>query len=153
VTRRSVTRVGPGAFAVTLDDNERRVLSVLLRDLRDLLLEGGDPSLRRLFPPAYGEDEKRNEEYQALAYDELLQKRLGGIDLMEHTLEEETLDEEQLSDWMRAVNELRLVLGTQLGIRDDEGPHIEQDDPDGGRKNLYLYLGWLLDDIVTALSS
>jgi hypothetical protein len=150
---RSIVAVGPGEYRVDLQDNEREVLRVLLDDLRDLLLEGSDPSLRRLFPPAYGEDEQRNAEYQALAHDELLQRRLGGLDLMTHTLDQEVLDEEQLADWLRAVNELRLVLGTQLDVTEDDEPRIERDDPEAPRKHLYEYLGWLLDDIVTALSS
>jgi hypothetical protein len=147
-----VVRVGPDDYRVDLADNERRVLGVLLSDLRDLLLEGNDPSLRRLFPPAYGDDEQRNEEYQALAHDELLQRQLGGIDLMAHTLEQDSLDREQLGDWLRVENELRLVLGTQLDVTEDEGPAIGPDDPEGPRKHLYDYLGWLLDDIVKALS-
>lgn len=150
---RAVVAVGPGEYRIDLREQEREVLRALLDDLRDLLLEGSDPSLRRLFPPAYGDDEQRNAEYEALAYDELLQRRLAGIDLVLHTLGEEVLDEEQLSDWMRAVNELRLVLGTQLDVTEDEGPRIEPDDPDAPRKHLYEYLGWLLDDIVAALSS
>lgn len=150
---RLVIRVGPDDYRLDLAENERHVLGVLLNDLRDLLLEGNDPSLSRLFPPAYGDDEQRNEEYQALAHDELLQRRLGGIDLMAHTLEQDSLDAEQLGDWLRVVNELRLVLGTQLDVTDDEGPIIGPDDPEGPRKHLYDYLGWLLDDIVFALSS
>jgi hypothetical protein len=153
---RRIVRAGPDEYRVNLGENERNVLARLLDDLRELLLEGNDPSLRRLFPPAYGDDEQRNQEYQALAHDELLQRRLGGIDLMAHTLENEVLDEEQLSDWLRVINELRLVLGTQLGVEDDDDPDVDElapDDPEAPRKHLYEYLAWLLDDIVKALSS
>jgi hypothetical protein len=151
--QRSIVAIGPGEYRVDLQDNEREVLRVLLSDLHDLLLEGNDPSLQRLFPPAYGEDEQRNAEYQALAHDELLKRRLGGLDLMAHTLDQDVLDEEQLGDWLRAVNELRLVLGTQLDVKEDDEPRIDPDDPEAPRKHLYEYLHWLLDDIVTALST
>ncbi|MDZ7734406.1 MAG: DUF2017 family protein [Acidimicrobiia bacterium] len=82
------------------------MLTNLLAELRQLITEGNDPSLRRLFPPTYPDDDELQAEYAALAHDELLDKRLAGIEIVEHTLGEEVLDEEQLSDWMRAINEL-----------------------------------------------
>ncbi|MDZ7734405.1 MAG: hypothetical protein U5R31_16230 [Acidimicrobiia bacterium] len=42
------------------------------------------------------------------------------------------------------------MLGTQLDVSEDDGPDISSDDPDRHRKELYHYLAWLLDDVVTA---
>jgi hypothetical protein len=150
---RWVVPLGSGKFELNLDERERQVVHILLGDLRDLLIEGTDPSLNRLFPPAYANDEERDAEYKALAYDELLQNRLAGLDLVEHTLDEVTLDHEQLTDWLKAVNELRLVLGTQLDVSEDETFDIADDDPERGKKAMYLFLGYLLDEIVDALAS
>jgi hypothetical protein len=52
---------------------------------------------------------------------------------------------------MRSVNSLRLVLGTLLDVHDDEADLLlDEDDPAYGQLQLYSYLGWLLDWMVTA---
>jgi Domain of unknown function (DUF2017) len=150
---RRILAAGSGKYELHLDEREREVLRIMLGELRDLLIEGNDDSLQRLFPPAYANDDEHEAEYQALAYDELLQNRLGGLDLVEHTLNEVALDDEQLNDWLKAVNELRLVIGTQLDVTEDEAFEVADDDPERNKKAVYLFLGYLLDDIVDALAS
>lgn len=150
---RVVKRARDGAFELRLGDDEREVLRSVAPQLRELL-DGdlADGSLRRLFPPAYGEDPERDREYHALVRDELADRRRASVDLLVSTLDRDRLTEEELVAWMQVVNDLRLVIGTRLDIgEDDEGP--EPDDPDAPLFALYRYLTWLLGHIVDALAS
>jgi hypothetical protein len=55
---------------------------------------------------------------------------------------------------MMVLNSLRLVLGTLLGVSEDEDTDdIEDDDPTFGQAQLYGYLGWLLEWTVDTLSN
>ena len=70
---------------------------------------------------------------------------------MEATLADPELTEEQLSAWLGAVNDLRLVLGTRLDVS-EEPLDIEADDPDAPAYAVYEYLGFLLSEVVDALT-
>jgi hypothetical protein len=72
---------------------------------------------------------------------------------MEATIDAERLDEEQLSAWLASLNGLRLVLGTRLDVTEDM---YEQGPPERHGRSpafaLYLYLGWLEEQVVAALA-
>ena len=58
-----------------------------------------------------------------------------------------------LAAWLAALNDLRLILGTQLGIeRDGDGEDVSGDDPQAPRYAIYHYLGWLESQVVDALA-
>jgi hypothetical protein len=147
-----VARAPDGGYELRLGDNERDVLGAVLAELRELLLSPDDPSLTRLFPPAYGDDSERNAEYAALVRDELLERRLAAIDVVEATLTAEHLDDEQLHRWMGAVNDLRLVLGTRLDVTEDM-TRPRRRSANAPAYALYDYLSWLLSELVDAASS
>lgn len=138
-----------GTFRLRIGEDDRALLRSMIPEMRDLLV-AGDPSLRRLFPPAYGTDDKRNAEYDALVHDELLEHRLASLDIVEETLDAETVDEEGLVRWMQAVNDIRLVLGTRLDVTEDMTPPDPRD-PSVGLFTVYERLGYLLSNIVKAL--
>jgi hypothetical protein len=150
---RRVRRTRDGDFELRLPADERALLANVVPQLRQLL-DGdlADPSLRRLFPTAYADDPERDREYHALVRDELADRRKASIETVLATVEATRLDEQQLSAWMTAVNDLRLVLGTRLDVSEDSDPEPDPDDPDAALVVLYGYLGYLLDAIVTALS-
>ena len=150
--RRRVSRTRTGTYEVHLPDPERTLLGNLVDQLRELLVETtDDPTVRRLFPTAYNEDPERDREYQQLVRDELLERRLAALATVEATLVDPELTEEQLSAWLSAVNDLRLVLGTRLDVSEDP-LEIEADDPDAPAYAVYEYLGFLLSEVVDALS-
>jgi hypothetical protein len=150
--RRRVSRTPAGTYRVQLPEPERDLLGNLVDQLRDLLVETtDDPSVRRLFPTAYNEDPERDREYQQLVRDELLERRLAALATVEATLAEPELTEAQLSSWLSAVNDVRLVLGTRLDVG-EELLDIEADDPDAPAYAVYEYLGFLLSEVVDALS-
>lgn len=150
---RRVRRSRRGGYEIKLPDEERALLRNVAPQLRQLL-DGdlGDPGLRRLFPTAYADDPERDREYQQLVRDELADRRRTAVDTLVATVEADHLSEEELVAWMGAVNDLRLVLGTRLDVSEDEGPLLDEDDPDAPLAALYGYLGFLLENIVDALA-
>jgi AcrR family transcriptional regulator len=150
--RRTIRRTGPNRYAFSLDPEGRAFVAELTRQLRALLEDTtDDPNLRRLFPTAYHLDEERDREYQQLVRDDLLAHRLAAIDVLTATLEQTELDQAQLTAWMSAVNDLRLVLGTTLDVTEDGRPPTD-DDPAAALYAAYGYLTALLDEVVAALS-
>ena len=144
-------RTSQGTYSVSLSDGDRKLLGDLVVQLRSLLTTDS-PALARLFPPAYGDDEERNEGYAALAGAELVERRLAALDLVGTTLEADELTEEELHTWMRSLNDVRLVLGTILDVDEDHRP--PEGDPDlAAMFATYEYLGYLLERVVQALSS
>ncbi len=140
-----------GDFDVELDDDVRGLIMSLVGQVRDLL-STDSPALRRLAPPPYGDDDERNAGYAVLAGAELFESRLAGIAAVEETIGADVLTEDQLTAWMRSINDVRLVLGTILGIEDDAGPG-ELTDEELPMLSAYELLGAVLDAIVDALTS
>ena len=148
-----IKRSRDGSYAVSLETWERDLLRTLPAQLRDLLTSD-DPALERLYPPAYVDDDERNDEYQRLMRGDLEQRRRTSLDVMEATIDATTLDEDQLVAWMGAVNDLRLVLGTRLDVSEDPlEDQVDEDDPRAPAFALYGYLGYLQETVVQALSS
>lgn len=141
-----------GRYVLSLDDRERELIRQLLGELRGLLeLDAADPRVRRLYPDAYADNAEMQDEYSRLTQDDLKQGRLDNIELVEASLAARELSLEQLTAWMQAVNSLRLILGTILGITDDDQElPFDPEDPDAQTQALYAYLGGLLDEIVDA---
>ena len=94
-------RRGDG-FELLLDDDMRQVVRSLLAELEELLdATPDDPSLRRLHPPAYLDDEEGDAAYQLLAGDELRTSRAEAIAAVVASLEAEELTEDDLWNWMQ----------------------------------------------------
>jgi hypothetical protein len=142
-----------GDFRLRLGREERRALRALPAQLRELL-GTDDPSLRRLFPPAYEDDPDSEREYRGLVGDELLAGRRRALDVMEETAGAERLTPEQLEAWLSALNDLRLVLGTRLGVTEETLlEDVSPRDPRAPEYALYGYLSWLQEQAVAAASS
>ncbi|MEM8926120.1 MAG: DUF2017 family protein [Actinomycetota bacterium] len=137
-------------FDVELDDEIRPWVLSLATQL-DELLDADVEELRRLFPTAYPDDPERDAGYQILARQELIDSRREAIALMQETVAKPTLTGDELSAWMGIVNDLRLVLGTRLDVSEDDHD-IDPDDPEAPLYILYHQLGYLLSEIVDALT-
>jgi Domain of unknown function (DUF2017) len=149
---RSITPAGDGRFRLRWSDADRALVRTLSEEL-DAVLEGDDDALVRLFPPAYGTDETRSREYAALARTELVESRRAALATVEQALDNPELTEDELNALMRAVNDLRLVLGTQLDVSEEDTRRRDPDDPDAARWAAYERLTRMLGQIVGALSS
>lgn len=151
---RVIKRTRKGDFEVRLGDDERAVIANVLHQLGDALRgdAAADPGFKRLFPVAYADDPEKEAQYRDLVGDELVQKRLASIDVAAGALAAHRIDEEQLLALMGAVNDLRLVLGTQLDVSEETDLAVDPSNPEAGAYALYGYLGFLLETCVEAIS-
>jgi hypothetical protein len=152
---RRIERRRGGEIRLRFPREERELLRSLPAELRSLLAdEPQDPSLRRLFPPAYADDDESEREYRGMMQDELLAGRLAALRTLEETAGADRLREEELEAWLGALNDLRLVLGTRLDIQENTfEAGLDSRDPRAPELALYAYLTWLQDQAVEAAAS
>ena len=145
-------RTADGGVEPQLSRDERTLVANLASELRSLLDgDTGDPQLRRLFPPAY-EEEADETAYRDLMGSELLNGRREALELMAQTAKQKRLSAEEAEVWLRALNDLRLVLGTRLDVQEDMLFELSPDDPRGPGLAIYGWLSWLQEQLVAALS-
>ena len=153
--KRRITRSRNGEIRLRLPAEERELLKGLPAQLRTLVQEDpDDPALRRLFPPAYAEHPENESEYRRLMGDELRERHLSALAVLEETAGTDHLNEEQAHGWLAALNDLRLVLGTRLDVSEDmAGEQVDPSDPRAPMLAVYGYLSWLEEQMVEALAS
>ena len=147
-------RAADGGVELRLTREERALLTGLAGELL-VLLDGepGEPALRRLSPPAY-DDEQDEDAYRELMGGELLAGRREALELIARTAGQERLSPEEADAWLRALNDLRLVLGTRLDVKEDTFlEELRPEDPRAPALAVYGYLSWLQEQLVAALSA
>ena len=151
---RRLRRTRAGQYQLRLSKAERDLLRSLPGQVRELIdsTDPADPSVRRLFPPAYRNEEKAEADYQNLMHDDLLEHHRQALIVMEETIDADRLEEEQVVSWLSALNELRLVLGTNLEVSEGTEP-VDPSDPRAPGLALYGYLSWLEEQVVEALAA
>jgi hypothetical protein len=153
---RRIKRSRKGRYRLELSADERTILKQLVTQLEELLgvqsFGVEDPSLRRLFPPAYTDEPEAEEEYRQLMHDDLLESHRAALGTMTTTLDATELDGEQLLGWLSAINNLRLVLGTKLDVQENDQIEIDPDEPDAPVRAVYFYLSALEEEVVEALA-
>jgi hypothetical protein len=156
-------RAGPGdTLTVSLAEEELGFLRALPEQLREVLEDPeDDPARARLFPRAYLDPTAETEEaeWQALVGPSLLRERLDALQLITVTLGRAEpvgdfwqidLTPDEVQAWLGVLNDTRLVLGTRLGVTEDE--HVlDPADPEAGAYALYQWLTWLQGDLVEEL--
>jgi hypothetical protein len=139
-------------YVLNFEADERDILHSIASQMRSMIAEN-DPDTYRLFPPAYMDDLAKQEEYRMYMSDELMKAHMSALDVLEEVSLSNTVHEDDLYAVVRAINHIRLVLGTRLDIDEESDvSDISPDDPDIGLYNLYFWLGWLLEDAITALA-
>lgn len=144
-------RTRRGDYRLRLPQQERELLRSLPGQLRQLL-GTDDPALRRLYPPAYEDQPDRQQEYDRLVRGDLTRERVEALEVVERTIDAPRLTEVELTAWLGALNDLRLVLGTRLEVTEEMYEQgLPEDDPRATAFGLYAYLGWLQEQVVEAL--
>ena len=129
MAKRSIKRDRKGGYTLQLPPDERELLRSLPAQFREVL-QTDDPSLRRIFPPAYTDDDDANDEFQRLMREELLEGKLAALEIVEQTAGADHLTGEQLEGWLGALESLRLFLGTQLDVSEElYAVELDPDDP------------------------
>jgi Domain of unknown function (DUF2017) len=141
-------------FLVSLGTEERELLADLSRQSRELLQAedpSSDPAVARLFPAAYKDDPLRSLEFEQAVGETPKNGKLEALATLERTADRSELTEDEILQWLGAVNDLRLVLGTRIDIKEES---TESDYPEGDANHdafgVYVYLTWLEDHILRA---
>ena len=149
---RQIQRDVDGKVRLHLQPHEVALLRELLDELKTLLEDPEDPTLRRLFPPAHT-DRENEEQYRSLVGDQLLTGRMKALATIRDTVGRDTLAPEEADAWLRALNDLRLVLGTRLDVTEDlDYEELDLTEPRGRDLAIYGYLSWLQEQLVEALA-
>jgi len=147
---RPLVEVVPGGYRVNLTKPEQRLVMEKMDELR-VMLADHDPATRRLFPTAYVEHPELDAEYQRLVGDDLRQGQLDALDVVERTIDGEVIDRSEAEAWMRAVNGVRLALGTRLDVGEEPPEALDPDDPDLHDRVAYEVLNMVLGGFLQAL--
>jgi hypothetical protein len=118
-----------------------------------------DPVLARLLPNAYRDDPKASGEFRRYTERSLRSGKAAAARTVLATLPPRggriKLSEPEAQAWLRALNDVRLALGTRLGVTDDfddQARRMEPDDPLSPVVGVYQWLAFLQETLVEALS-
>jgi hypothetical protein len=175
--RRSFT----GRLSLRSDEVERGLLTDLVRQLEEFVApdddwadadplarmvgidpdaeRSDDPALARLFPDAYSDDEEASSEFRRFTERSLRDTKLAHAATVRATLarsgDKLVLTDEEAQSWLGTLNDLRLTLGSRLGIEEDNHDdflELPEDDPMFALFHIYDWLTYLQDTLVRALS-
>jgi hypothetical protein len=111
--------------------------------------------LDRLNPAAYRDDPDAEAEYRALTETSLRGERDERITSCRAELAKgpdvELTDPDVARRWLQVLNDLRLALGTRLGVTQDEEPDIDPTDPAAQSWVVYSWLTAVQDAVVHAV--
>jgi MoxR-like ATPase len=146
-----IQRTAGGELRLRLPEEERLLLRGVAASTRERLRDD-DPALRRLFPPA-SDDAELEREYRELTRGQLTAGREQALELLEATVDNAGLSPEEADAWLRALNDVRLVLGTELDVTEDlDWEAVGPDHPRLAELSLYAYVSWIQEQLVDALS-
>jgi hypothetical protein len=143
-----------------LVDAEAGIVGLLLDQLEQLLAAdaadtGGDPVLDRLLPPGHTGDPEIAADYRDLTEASLRSGKAEDLATVRATLPpdggEVRLDDEQARAWLRTTNDLRLALGTRLGVTAETEPPEDPADEEGSQLAVYYWLTAVQGSLVDAL--
>lgn len=159
-------RAGGVGVEARLEPEERSLLLALVEDLASLLepaaiadplglglLDGAgrsaDPVLARLLPDAYPHDDAAAAEFRRLTEHGLRSRKSQALTAMADDLhaasDDIRLDPAQARAWLSGLNDLRLALGTRMGLG------VEALSPPAALTALYDWLTWMQDALIAAI--
>jgi hypothetical protein len=131
-----------------------------------------DPVLRRLLPDAYPDDEAASRDFRRYTQDGLVARKYDAArtalatlvpseseepEAMAQAADDQltlVLTDDEARAWLGALNDVRLALGTRLGVEQDDDEMwaaLADDDPRATVHQVYSWLGWLQETLVRAL--
>ena len=117
-----------------------------------------DAALARLLPDAYGDDREAADEFRRYTEGDLRAGKRAHAGTVLATLAPLTgqggrlsLDREQADAWLGCLNDLRLVLGTRLGVTEQTDLDAADEDPRAQALHVYGWLGWLQESLLSCL--
>jgi Domain of unknown function (DUF2017) len=118
-----------------------------------------DPVLARLLPDAYRDDPEASGEFRRYTEHGLRSGKAAAARTVLATLPPRggrvRLSQPEAQAWLRALNDVRLALGTSLEVTDDfddQVRHMSPDDPRVAYIGVYQWLAYIQETLVRALS-
>ncbi|MDH6680099.1 hypothetical protein M2284_004324 [Rhodococcus sp. LBL1] len=118
------------------------------------------PDFQRADPDAPDNDPERgnvNSALRSLHEPDIIDDKIAAGTVMLQTVPAEggkvALTPEQADAWLAGLNDIRLALGTNLGIDADTPDELEEGDPRAPHLDVYHWLTWMQDSLVQALMS
>jgi hypothetical protein len=146
-----------GRLRLRLEPVETVLLSRLIDELDTMLAEplGDDDVLQRLYPAAYRDDTEAEVEFRSLTESSLRADRAERIAACRADLAQsddiDLTDEDAGRRWIQVLNDLRLALGTRLGISEEDDHDLDPSDPQTQPRIVYYWLTAVQDSVVSGL--
>jgi Domain of unknown function (DUF2017) len=144
-----------GGVEVELPTELRDLLESLSRQLKDLLTSEesrDDPGVARLFPPASMDDPLEALGFEQLMGDALLAGKLEAADVLGRTARASYLTGVEAEAWSRALNDVRLVLGTRLEVTEGmDADALFRDPLTEQAATMYVALTELVEMLIRAM--
>jgi hypothetical protein len=119
-----------------------------------------DPALLRLLPDAYGDPAEAGE-FRRLMESDLRRGKVEALRVLAHDVAVDdrggavvALTADGAETWLQALNDIRLTLGTRLGVTEDLSElaaDLVPADPRLGQLQVYDWLGYLQESLVRAI--
>ena len=177
---RGFRRTPTGRLVLRLEPEEREALLALLEQIEQLVApEPADPDadplaalvgidraavrpdspvLLRLFPDGYADDDGASDEFRRYTERSLRATKSAHARTARATLlrsgDKVVISQEEAQSWLGTLNDIRLALGTTLGLTEEAQEEFEglaADDPRAAGYHLYGWLTWLQDGLVSSL--
>ena len=117
-----------------------------------------DPALARLLPDAYADDHAAASEFRRFTEQDLRTGKRANAGVVVATLAPHVdeggrlaLDRDEVDAWLGALNDLRLVLATRLGVTEETDLDPPGDDPRAQALQVYGWLGWLQESLLSCI--
>ena len=133
-----------------------------------------DPVVLRLFPDGYRDDDEAADEFRRFTERSLRESKADSAATVLASLEAVGVTDSATEDvskrekirlrlkpaaaqaWLRTLTDLRLALGTRLGVEEGDEEHwdsLTDGDPRRHIHDVYEWLGWVQETLVRALSA
>ena len=109
-----------------------------------------NPAYARLFPPP-SHDAATAEDLRGLIHDDLREAKLEAARTLLGSLPDDgavSLDGETAEAWLTALNDVRLAIGTSIGVTEES----YERDPEDAAMHVYQWLSFLQETLVDAVS-
>jgi hypothetical protein len=115
-----------------------------------------DPVLLRLLPSAYADDDDAAADFRRYTDSDLRATKRGHATVVLETVPDGggrlDLDRDQCDAWLGALNDMRLALGTSLGVTEETDPEdFPEDHPARQALEVYGWLGYLQESLLSCL--
>jgi hypothetical protein len=168
-----------GRVVLRVDVVEKGLLSSLLEQLVEFVTPDGvededplvrlvglnpdaerpeDPALARLFPDAYLDDPEAASEFRRFTETSLRETKVAhattALETLRRSGDKVTLSAQEAQAWLGALNDVRLALGTRLGVTEEgmaELAELPDDDPRAATFHVYDWLTFLQESLVRSL--